>query len=95
MSKRLDIVLTENGVNTDHTRVYKSEYPYLYRENVTEEDVNEALHTIISFYMDKGTNHLIIDLNKRNAYLAPAKEMTLDQIEKELGHKIKIINNEE
>ena len=40
-------------------------------------------------------NWLVLDINDRNKVLAPAKEMTIDEIEKELGYKIKIVKEEE
>ena len=36
-----------------------------------------------------------IDLDYRNECYAPAKEMTITEIEKKLGHKIKIVKEQE
>ena len=37
----------------------------------------------------------VVDIDERNRSLAPAKEMTLEEIEAELGHKVKIVNKKD
>lgn len=68
------------------------EYSNVYvKHEVTPEEFENALDTITTWFMQNGTERIEIDLDERNAKLAPVKEMTIEEIEKELGHKIKII----
>ena len=60
-------------------------------------DVEKAIDTLINHIVTNGISHMIVDIDERNKALAPVKEMTFDDIEKELGYKIKIVkekNNE-
>lgn len=68
-------------------------------ENKSESmgDVEKAIDTLINHFVTNSVSHMMVDIDKRNKALAPAKEMTFDDIEKELGYKIKIVkekNNE-
>ena len=74
----------------------KNEYPYLFLDQeISEEDLNKALDVIITFFMQKEINNLIVNLDERNDYMTPTKEMTIDEIEKQLGHKVKIVKQKE
>ena len=61
---------------------------------ITVEELNHALDIITAYFVEHCINGLVLDINERNKILAPAKEMTIDEIEKELGYKIKIIKEE-
>lgn len=58
---------------------------------ITVDELNHALDIITAYFVEHRINGLVLDINKRNKMLAPAKEMTIDEIEKELGYKIKIV----
>lgn len=58
---------------------------------ITVDELNHALDIITAYFVEHCINRLVLDINKRNKMLAPAKEMTIDEIEKELGYKIKIV----
>ena len=62
---------------------------------ITEDEIMDALD-LISLYMYQERIHkIVIDIDERNENLAPAsKEMTLEEIEKELGYKVKIVSKE-
>lgn len=59
------------------------------------DDVTEAIDTLIAYFCQDGIYKIVIDIDKRDKSLAPAKEMTIEQIEKKLGYKIKIISDKE
>ena len=58
---------------------------------ITVDELNHALDIVTAYFVEHCINGLVLDINKRNKMLAPAKEMTIDEIEKELGYKIKIV----
>ena len=64
-------------------------------DEITVEELNHALDIVTAYFVEHCINGLVLDINERNKILAPAKEMTIDEIEKELGYKIKIVNEKE
>lgn len=74
------------------------EYPYLYlKREVTKAEVDEAINTIITYFQQTGMVNLVIDLDQREAYYRKGYtvEMTLDELEKQLGYKIKLVNKDD
>lgn len=61
---------------------------------ISSEDFMKATDTIIKYMFDNKMFDIFIDINERNNMLEPAKEMTIAEIEKELGHKIKIVKED-
>lgn len=59
---------------------------------ITVEELNHALDIVTAYFVKHRINWLVLDINDRNKVLAPAKEMTINEIEKELGYKIKIVD---
>ena len=41
-----------------------------------------ALDIVTAYFVEQRINELVLDINERNKILAPAKEMTIDEIEK-------------
>ena len=102
MNKRIyiDLKNTEMGSFVDFgNSICKStfglkadEYPYIYlKHDITEDEFNKAIDTIITYFMQQKMYTMIVDLDDRNEHYMPTKEMTIDEIEKELGHKVKIV----
>ena len=58
---------------------------------ITVEELKHALDVVTVYFVENCINGLVLDINERNKILAPAKEMTIDEIEKDLGYKIKIV----
>ena len=58
---------------------------------ITADELNHALDIVTAYFVEHNINGLVLDINERNKILAPAKEMTINEIEKELGYKIKIV----
>lgn len=99
---RIDVVdpsFIPDGFNHPTIKRYECEHILKQFENKSEsmDDVKKALDTLINHIVTNGVSSIVVDIDKRNKELAPAKEMTFDDIEKELGYKIKIVkekNNE-
>lgn len=64
-------------------------YPF---EDVTFDKVQDALDLLVAYIHKERLTSVVIDIEGRNKYLAPVKEMTLEEIEEKLGHKVKIIS---
>lgn len=62
---------------------------------VSEDEFQEAINKIIVYMAKDHLEGTTIDLDYRNECYAPAKEMTITEIEKKLGHKIKIVKEQE
>lgn len=62
---------------------------------ITVEELNHALDIVTAYFVEHHINGLVLDINERNKILAPAKEMTIEEIEEKLGYKIKIVNEKE
>ena len=68
------------------------EYPSIYlNHEITDDELNNAYNVLITAFMQRGYYDVTIDLDERERSLF-AKEMTLEEIEKTLGHKVKIVN---
>lgn len=68
-------------------------YPYLLEGDVVcEQEVAEAMDTLIRYLYQNKQVQIIYDLECRNKALTPTKEMTITEIEKALGYKIKLIS---
>ena len=62
---------------------------------ITEDEIMDALDLISLYIYQEGIHKIVVDIDERNGSLAPAKEMTLEESEKELGYKIKIVAEKE
>ena len=60
---------------------------------ITNDELNHALDIVAAYFVENRINGLVLDINIRNKILAPAKEMTIEEIEEKLGYKIKIVSN--
>ena len=61
---------------------------------ITEDEVSDALDLISLYIYRERIHKIVIDIDERNRGIAPAKEMTLKEIEKKLGYKVKIVSKE-
>lgn len=85
--------------SSKRTRLYEYECHNILKKfeerTLSRDDLENAIDTIIAYYCKEQLYKTIIDIDTRNKSLAPAKEMTLEEIEVLLGHKIKIVSDEE
>lgn len=76
-----------------HPQLFKHECKNILKEakkaNITTE---EMLNAIVAEMYKRNSYNITIDIDGREKYYEPAKEMTLSDIEAALGHKVKIIN---
>lgn len=95
----VDSKFIPDSFNRQTIKRYECKHILKQFENKSEsmDDVEKAIDMLINHIVTNDINHMVVDIDKRNKALAPAKEMTFDDIEKELGYKIKIVkekNNE-
>lgn len=73
--------------------IYKDDYKHIYLDHkISGDEFEKALRVIMTKFMQDDIKRILIKLDEFDKGLAPAKEMTLDEIEKELGYKVKVIN---
>lgn len=62
---------------------------------VSEDELQEAINKIIVYMAKDRIDGMTINLDYRDKCYSPAKEMTIAEIEKELGYKVKIVKERE
>lgn len=78
-----------------YPRLYPTEYKHIYLDHeITEEDFENCINTLVTYFMQNDLHGMVIDLDERNKELRPVKEMTIEEIEDKLDCKIKIITKE-
>ena len=110
MNKIINIELKDPNLEQDgysYEYVHIPNYPRLFSHEIdniinkfdghkiTEDEIMDALDLITLYIYRERIHKIVVDIDERNRTLAPAKEMTLEEIEKELGHKVKIVNKKE
>ena len=63
--------------------------------SATMDDVMDALDVVAAYLSEHDTYLIKVNITERNDSLRPAKEMSIKDIEKALGYKIKIISDKE
>lgn len=63
--------------------------------SATMDDVIDALDVLAAYISENDIYSFEVDISERNDSLRPAKEMSIKDIEKELGYKIKIVSDKE
>lgn len=72
--------------------VDKNDYKHLYIDHkISNKELNKAIKLIYSYSVQHKIKNMICDLGMLDDELTPTKEMTIDEIEKILGYKIKIV----
>lgn len=107
--KRLEIKLIDDSIDeralrdgylspSNRPRLYEFECSNVLKKfegkTLSRDDLENAIDTMIAYYCKEEIYKTIIDIDTRNESLAPAKEMTIEQIELLLGYKIKIVGDE-
>ena len=89
MNKKFKMNLT---TEFGSARISEDEFPNIMVDHeITEDEWNEALNVMITYFAQKELDNIIVNLGIRNRWFGDAKEMTIEEIEKELGHKVKIV----
>lgn len=63
--------------------------------DISTDDMTNAIDLIITYIVRDNLSKIVVDIAEHNQALVSPKEMTLKEIEKELGYKIKIVSKEE
>ena len=83
----------------DHPRIYYNDCPNIIKHcgksKMSEEYITDLLDTLVTYFYENDIQSIVVDLEQRDRYLEPAKEMTLEEIEKKLGYKVKIVSDKE
>ena len=62
--------------------------------DISTDDLTNAIDLIITHMVRNNLSKIIVDIDECDRALVSPKEMTLKEIEKELGYKIKIVSKE-
>ena len=98
MDKIMRIEMTD-AFSRDSTYLYADDCPNIIKKvndihgEITDEDLANAIDVIIGAFVKRKAYSMVIDIDERDTEYAPAKEMTLEEIEKKLGYKVKIVND--
>lgn len=84
---------------SNHRTWLKDKYPNITEQfldlcDLVNQPVRKALTQIAGTMIHNDIHTLVMDCDVVESDLTPAKEMTLDDIEKELGYKIKLVEKE-
>ena len=86
----------QTWVNTNETKIFGYEYPHLIlNREMSHLDVETAYRVLVTYFKQTGINAMILDLRLIENELMPPKKMTLDEIEKELGYKVELVEGED
>lgn len=106
MSKTLEIELVDPDFEPLYW-VHKEQYPVLHEidctnildklkgtigTEISHKDVELAIDILIDHFVKNGLYKMAVDISERDRLAVPPKEMTMEDIEKALGYKIKIIS---
>lgn len=103
MSKRIEIKLIDPECNYNNDVLVEDIHPRLYEyecKNILEEakkvniSTDELIDAIVADMYKRQVYLMTIDIDGREQYYGPAKEMTLSEIEAAIGHKVKIVNEQ-
>lgn len=97
--KYLNVVLSEDEWVQTPLNLFSlneidcDKYPYILKEDdvVYAEEAFEAMDTLARYLYQNKCTKVVYNFEGRNRALAPAKEMTMAEIEKALGYKVKIV----
>ena len=86
----------QTWINSDQTRLFESECHYFCKNHmITNDELMDALDVLASWFVQSKGNKILLNVSERNNSLSPAKEMTMEELEKELGYKVKIVKEKE
>ena len=84
-------------VGYDERVIYSSEIQNIINTigDITVEDLKTAIDVLLVHFAENNLTSMCIDVRKRDLVHVPVKEMTINDIEKELGYRIKIVKEED
>ena len=94
MNKRIDIILVDPDIN--RPELFPDEICNIINKfgdrKISHDEISNAYDVLTMYLYQNDLYRISLDVDARNKRLEPAKEMTLEEIEKELGYKVKIVN---
>lgn len=63
------------------------------KTEIEDDDIKELFMSLCEYFQRKEINALVFDIDEAEIGLIPPKEMTIEEIEKQLGHKVKIVGD--
>ena len=86
-----------NGMEEASTFLTPEDYPDIYVDHeVTQEEFDKALNTVITMLMQSSVSNATVDLDERNLLMNqennPAKQLTIEEIEKIVGARVQIVS---
>lgn len=110
MSKKLEIRVVDTNLVPDselhsdikhehpHPHIGYNEYNHIDKallfKTVDINNISDVIGCLIRYIGMNDLAYIVCDINEVNKDFAPAKEMTIADIEKELGYKIKIVGKD-
>ena len=92
-----DLTMPKNmPVGYDEQVIYPSEIQNIINTigDITVEDLETAVDVLLVHFAKNNLTSMRIDVCKRDLVHVPVKEMTINDIEKELGYRIKIVKGD-
>ena len=104
MSKRIEVLLVDPMFDE---MTAMNGYPLLYPiecsnileqfegEEISKDDAIKAIDTLTAYFFQERLCKMVMDIYDRDRDLSKTKEMTIEEIEKKLGYKVKIVGEKE
>lgn len=106
MSKTLEIRVVDTIQEPELCSILKHKNPHicygeynyidqaLLDKTVDVDNIDELVGALVRYIGIHELEYIVCDINEFNKAFAPVKEMTIAEIEKELGYKIKIVGKD-
>ncbi len=106
MSKQLVIYVVDDKFNPIDSNMLSRKYhnnPFINESDcinirnslktttIRTDDILTIIDPLIAYFGENELEQIIVDVEEREKEYAPAKEMTISEIEKALGYKVKIV----
>lgn len=104
MSKKIEVLLVDPGFDKmtelhGYPKLYSIDCPNILEQfegkEISKDDAIKAIDTLAAYFYQEEICKMVMDIDERDRYLSPAKEMTIEEIEKKLGYKVKIVGEKE
>ena len=97
---RVECVMCEDLYDKGfRTELYLHNCPHIIKKfegkRITRKEVEDALDLIIAYFAQNSSCVMLCDIYERDKSLNPSKEMTIKEIEKELGYRVNIVDDKE
>lgn len=97
-SNFMNIEIVNGDYDGELTYLYESDCPNIIKKvndihgEITDEELRNAIDVLINAFAKQHIFKMVVNIDEMEKSLESAKEMTLEEVEKELGYKVKIVN---